>query len=172
MKISRAVLTVAFAATLLAPVCGQSSPSPIRFTFRGIDFRLDSCETPERHAPETMAGGVAIFDANGDGYLDIFFTNGADITTLRKTAPKYRNRLFLNDGKGHFTDATERAGLAGTGFDMGVAIGDYDNDGHEDIFVGGVYRTDVTEAAASTLSRAKHIAEAVQYRSLDRNYWS
>jgi hypothetical protein len=87
-----------------------------------------------------MAGGVAIFDYNNDGKLDIFFTNGADIQTLRKSSPKYFNRLFENDGKGQFTDVTEKAGLAGTGYDIGVAIADYDNDGYEDIFVAGVYK--------------------------------
>jgi hypothetical protein len=86
-----------------------------------------------------MAGGVAIFDYNNDGKLDVFFTNGADIKTLQKNSGKYSNRLFENDGTGHFRDVTARAGLTGTGYDTGVAIGDYDNDGHEDIFVGGVY---------------------------------
>ncbi len=114
--------------------------SPIQFVYQPIDFKLDSCETPQRHAPETMAGGVAVFDYNNDGKLDIFFTNGADIDTLRKTSPKYSNRLFENDGKGHFTDVTAKAGLAGSGYDVGVAIGDYDNDGYEDIFVAGVYK--------------------------------
>jgi hypothetical protein len=114
--------------------------SAIRFVYHPIDFVLDSSETPERHAPETMAGGVAVFDYNNDGKLDIFFANGANIHTLRKDSPKYRNRLFENDGSGHFRDVTEKAGLAGTGFDVGVAIGDYDNDGNEDIFVAGVYR--------------------------------
>jgi hypothetical protein len=117
-----------------------AAESPIQFTFEPIDFKLDSDETPERHAPETMAGGVAIFDYNNDGKLDIFFTNGADLKTLHKTSAKYSNRLFENDGHGHFTDVTEKAGLAGTGYDTGVAIGDYDNDGYEDIFVAGVYR--------------------------------
>jgi enediyne biosynthesis protein E4 len=117
-----------------------TTDSPIRFAYQPIDFKLDSDETPERHAPETMAGGVAVFDYNNDGKLDIFFTNGADIKTLQKTSAKYSNRLFENDGHGHFTDVTEKAGLAGSGYDMGVAVGDYDNDGYEDIFVAGVHR--------------------------------
>ena len=114
--------------------------SPIQFTYQPVDFKLDSDESADRHAPETMAGGVALFDYNNDGKLDIFFTNGADLKTLHKNSPKYYNRLLENDGHGHFTDVTEKAGLAGTGFDIGVAIGDYDNDGYEDIFVAGVYR--------------------------------
>jgi hypothetical protein len=124
----------------------QATPSatagegPIQFTYQPVDFKLDSDESPERHAPETMAGGVALFDYNNDGKLDVFFTNGADLSTLHKNSPKYYNRLLENDGHGHFTDVTEKAGLAGTGFDIGVAIGDYDNDGYEDIFVAGVYR--------------------------------
>ncbi|HTS16228.1 MAG TPA: CRTAC1 family protein, partial [Verrucomicrobiae bacterium] len=120
-----------------APV---ASDSPIQFAFQAIDFKLDSDETPQYHAPETMAGGVAVFDYNNDGKLDIFFTNGANIQTLKKDSSKYSNRLFENDGKGHFTDVTEKAGLAGTGYDTGVAIGDYDNDGYEDIFLAGVHR--------------------------------
>jgi len=117
-----------------------ASKSPIQFAYQAIPFKLDSDETPERHAPETMAGGVAVFDYNNDGKLDIFFTNGADIKTLHKSSSKYFNRLFENDGKGNFTDVTEKAGLAGSGYDIGVAIGDYDNDGYEEIFVAGVYK--------------------------------
>ncbi len=143
----------------VAAAAGQGPEPPIHFVYKAIDFQLDSCETPRRHAPETMAGGVAVFDFNNDGYLDIFFTNGADIETLKKDSPKYSNHLFQNDGKGNFTDVTAKAGLAGEGFSNGVAIGDYNNDGFKDIFVGGVhgnhlYRnngdgtfTDVTEKA-------------------------
>ena len=161
-SIAAAALLLSCAASLFpqqpAPTA-EPAESPIHFTPRPIPFSLDSCETPERHVPETMAGGVAVFDYNNDGNLDIFFTNGADIGSLKKNSPKYWNRLFRNNGDGTFTDVTEKAGLAGTGYDTAVAIGDYDNDGYEDIFVGGVYRntlyhnngdgtfTDVTEKA-------------------------
>ncbi|HZU27517.1 MAG TPA: CRTAC1 family protein [Bryobacteraceae bacterium] len=133
-----AFLALTAAGWLLA--ASQIPASLIHFHHQAIDFTLDSCETPERHSPETMAGGVAVFDYNNDGRPDIFFTNGADIRSLKKTAPRYFNRLFRNDGNGRFTDVTDKAGLRGSGFDTGVAIGDYDNDGYGDIFVGGVHR--------------------------------
>ncbi|MGA2428152.1 MAG: CRTAC1 family protein [Candidatus Acidiferrum sp.] len=134
------VLLAAVGVTFKLTASAQVNQAPIHFSFRPIAFSLDSSETPQRHAPETMAGGVAVFDYNNDGNLDIFFTNGADIVSLQKTSPKYWNRLFRNNGDGTFTDVTEQAGLAGTGYDVGVAIGDYDNDGYEDIFVAGVHR--------------------------------
>jgi enediyne biosynthesis protein E4 len=114
-------------------------PPPIRFELKRLPFHLDSSLSPAKNVPETMAGGVAVFDYNGDGRPDIFFTNGADIATLQKSSPKYYNRLFRNNGDGTFTDVTEQAGLKGTGFDVGVAIGDYNNDGHPDIFIAGVH---------------------------------
>jgi Flp pilus assembly protein TadD len=117
----------------------KRQPSPIRFELKSIPFRLENSETPARNAPETMLGGVAVFDYNGDGRPDIFFTNGANIQTLKKDDRKYRNRLFRNDGNGVFTDVTDAAGLAGTGYDMAVAVGDYDNDGHPDLFVAGLH---------------------------------
>ena len=75
---------------------------------------MENDETPAKNAPEAMAGGVAGFDYNDDGRPDIFFTNGANIATLKKDLPKYRNRLFRNDGNGVFTDVPTLAGLAGT----------------------------------------------------------
>jgi hypothetical protein len=115
--------------------------SPIWFEFKALPFVLQNDETPARNAPETMPGGVAVFDYNGDGRPDIFFTNGANISTLKKDDPKYRNRLFRNDGNGVFTDVTDAAGLAGSGYDMGVAVADYDNDGHPDLFVAGLHHS-------------------------------
>src|SRR5579863_6824913 len=130
--------------TFLLIACGlwlSAAPaaSPVRFELRQIPFRLENDETAARNAPESMPGGVAIFDYNRDGRPDIFFTNGANLATLRKDDPKYRNRLFRNDGNGVFTDVTDTAGVAGSGFDSGVAVGDYDNDGHPDLFVSGVH---------------------------------
>jgi hypothetical protein len=124
---------------LAVPARGQQPPSPVRFDLKKIPFHLESSQTAAKNVPETMAGGVAVFDYNGDGRPDIFFTNGADIATLKKSSAKYSNRLFRNDGNGVFTDVTTQAGLAGSGFDDGVAVGDYDNDGHPDLFVAGVH---------------------------------
>ena len=72
-----------------------------------------TASAPKRYTFETMVGGVAVFDYNNDGLLDIFFTNGAAIPSLEKTDPSYWNRLFRNNGDGTFTDVTEKAGLQG-----------------------------------------------------------
>ncbi len=116
------------------------SLAKIRFSLATLPFRLDSDETLKfPHAPATMVGGVAVFDYNKDGRPDIFLTNGANIETLRKDSPRFSNGLFRNDGNGSFTDVTKQAGLGGTGYDIAAAVGDYDNDGYPDLFVGGVH---------------------------------
>jgi hypothetical protein len=127
-------------AGLLLLLGAASSKPGIRFIPTSIGFHLETDETATRHVPATMAGGVAVFDYNKDGRPDIFFTNGANLETLRKDVPKYKNRLFRNDGNGVFTDVTDEANLSGSGYDNGVAVGDYDNDGYPDLFVAGVYR--------------------------------
>jgi hypothetical protein len=87
-----------------------------------------------------MVAGVALLDYDGDGWLDVYFVNGAPLPAAQKTGPAYWNRLFRNDGKGRFTDVTEKAGVRGTGYDLGVVSGDYDNDGDADLFVAGLRR--------------------------------
>jgi enediyne biosynthesis protein E4 len=131
--------TLAVAAGLLLLGAASNNPN-IRFIPTPIGFHLETDETTIRHVPATMAGGVAVFDYNKDGRPDIFFTNGANLETLRKDEPRYKNRLFRNDGHGVFTDVTDKANLSGSGYDNGVAVGDYDNDGYPDLFVAGVHR--------------------------------
>src|SRR5580704_9395788 len=124
-----------------APVLAAATAtlSPIAFEEiadrAGIRFVADSCPTPNKNLPETMLAGVALFDYDNDGYLDVYLVNGAAIPSLKKDSPKYWNRLFHNNRDGTFTDVTEKAGVQGEGYGMGVAIGDYDNDGWPDIYV-------------------------------------
>lgn len=106
----------------------------------GIDFRLANGATGAFHQVELMVGGVAVLDYNNDGCMDIFFTNGAALPSLKKDAPKFYNRLFRNNCDGTFTDVTEQAGVAGDGYSIGAAAADYDNDGFVDLFVTGVNR--------------------------------
>jgi enediyne biosynthesis protein E4 len=112
---------------------------------RGIDFILQNSPTPQKYLIETMPGGVALFDYNNDGLLDIFFVNGGRIANalhvpenFERGNPRYWNRLYRQNRDGSFTDATQAAGLAGAGngnYGMGVAVGDYDNDGYTDVYV-------------------------------------
>jgi hypothetical protein len=117
-------------------------PSAIRFEDiaqkAGVHFVTENCPTPEKHQPEAMPAGVALFDYDGDGLLDIYLVNGAEMPSMVKTTPKYSNRLFHNNGDDTFTDVTERAGIPGAGYGMGVAVGDYDNDGWPDLFLANV----------------------------------
>jgi hypothetical protein len=121
-----------------------TATSDIRFnntiTTSKIAFTLRNSVSAQRYSIETMTGGIAVFDYNSDGLLDIFFTNGAEIPSLEKTNPSYYNRLFRNNGDGTFIDVTKNAGLQGIGYSMGVAAGDYNNDGFVDLYVTGVNR--------------------------------
>jgi hypothetical protein len=110
----------------------------------GVNFRHLSSATSQKYLVETMGAGVALFDCDDDGRLDIFFVNGARIpdpmpkvALPAKTGPEYWNRLYHQKADGTFEDITERSGLAGSGYGMGVATGDYDNDGREDLYITG-----------------------------------
>jgi enediyne biosynthesis protein E4 len=137
------------AAGLCSAVAGEewlraetSAAGPIEFEDpgprSGIDFILQNSQSPQRYSIETMLGGVAAFDYNNDGLLDLFFTNGAAIPSLEKSDPRFFNRLYRNNGDGTFADVTASAGVQGHGYSMGVAAGDYDNDGFVDVYVCGV----------------------------------
>jgi len=144
-----ASLSVALFLTLGALPPRPAAPPPdaaltVRFkdiaSIAGVHFILDNCATPYKYQIEPMIAGVAVFDYNNDGLPDLYFANGAHIPELQKTGPQYWNRLYRNNGDGTFTDVTEQAGVKGEGYSMGVAAGDYDNDGWEDLYVTGVNR--------------------------------
>ncbi len=108
----------------------------------GVNFHHQASHTSKKYLPETMGSGVALFYYDNDGRLDIFLVNGAPLsdptpkgTIPQKTGPKYWNRLYHQKADGTFEDVTEKAGLQGAGYGMGVAVGDYDNDGYEDLYV-------------------------------------
>ena len=108
----------------------------------GIHFHQQSSKTSRKYLIESMGGGVAMFDYNNDGLMDLFFVNGAALhdpmapgAQPDKSDPRYWNRLYRNNGDGTFTDVTETAGLQGRGYGMGVAAADYDNDGFVDLLV-------------------------------------
>jgi hypothetical protein len=124
----------------------QPKPIPGKFTdvtaALGLHFQYLSSHTAKHYLPETMGAGVALFDYDNDGRLDIFLVNGAPITDPtpkgsipQKSGPQYWNRLFHQKPDGTFEDVTEKAGLQGSGYGMGIAVGDYDNDGYEDLYV-------------------------------------
>ncbi len=113
-------------------------------TASGVHFQGQAYHTAKKYLIETMGSGVALLDYDNDGRLDIFFANGAVLTdptapgTIpQKSGPKDSNRLYHQKADGTFEDVTDKTGLAGAGYDMGVAVGDYDNDGYEDLYVTG-----------------------------------
>jgi hypothetical protein len=101
----------------------------------GIGFQHFSGSSPAKEMVEIMGSGVALLDYDNDGDLDLFFVNGAALPQLSKTRAEHFNRLYRNDGSFQFSDVTTKAGLAGSGYGMGVACADYDNDGDTDIYL-------------------------------------
>ena len=137
-RASCALVLVLQTATLPPPFFDVIQP-------RGLDFTLQNSPTPQKYLIETMPGGVALLDYNNDGLLDIFLVNGGRVTDPMQTPenfdrhdPRYWNRLYRQNKDGSFTDVTQQAGLANAGdgnYGMGVAVGDYDNDGYPDLYV-------------------------------------
>lgn len=159
-----AVIGAESVCTRKASPAASYSARQIRFENRQkashVDFVLNNATTADKPLIDSTLGGVALFDFDNDGFLDIFFTNGAQIPSLEKDNAIFHNRLYRNNRDGTFADITDRAGLQGKGYCMGVAAADFDNDGWTDLYVTGVNRnilyhnngdgtfTDVTEHAA------------------------
>jgi hypothetical protein len=124
----------------------------------GITWRHENAMSPSRFLPETLGPGCAFLDFDNDGWMDIFLVNSGPSDFWKPSKP-VRNALYKNNRDGTFTDVTEKAGVGGAYFGMGVAVGDYDNDGWPDLFVTAYGRcilyknnhdgtfTDVTEKA-------------------------
>src|SRR5215471_17422207 len=126
------VLLLAFSITTTG-----AQPAAIRFTDvtarSGITFR-HVASTEKKYLVESMSGGVAAFDYDNDGYLDIYFVNSLNID-LMKSGGKTRSALYHNNGDWTFTDVTDKAGVGDVGWGMGAAVGDYNNDGFDDLYV-------------------------------------
>ncbi len=127
-------------------LCGQAPAVPGHFTDTaaadGVTFTNVASHSPSKYLLETMGSGVAAFDYDNDGRLDLFFANGALIpnpapkgTVPQKAGPADWNRLYHQKADGTFEDVTVKAGLQGVGYGMGMAVGDFDNDGFEDLYV-------------------------------------
>ncbi|HKV29246.1 MAG TPA: CRTAC1 family protein [Candidatus Acidoferrales bacterium] len=135
--------TVACGSLNLSSAIASSSPR-VEFVdiaqSAGIDFRHDNAASPEKYLIETMGSGCGWIDYDQNGLLDLYLANGAE-TRLYKPAHPLRAALYRNNGDGTFTDVTMKAGVGAEGlFGMGVAVGDYDNDGYPDLLVLGYGR--------------------------------
>ncbi len=157
-----AFVVLAAARTSMPPASGDGGLHYTDVAPRSrIAYKSNNDFTGRKYFPQPMCGGIAVFDFDGDGRLDVFFTNGAKLPELRKVDASFYNCLLRNKGDGTFEDVTARAGLEGKplDFSFGVAAGDFDNDGFTDLFLcqagrNALYRnngdgtfTDVTETA-------------------------
>ncbi len=123
---------------LPAEASTNATAPEIRFSASELTMIVNNGARGDMHQVETMIAGAAILDYDGDGWPDIFIANGAAVPGLEKRDASFSNRLFRNNRDGTFTDVTDKAGVAGRGYSMGVAVADFDNDGWPDLFVTGV----------------------------------
>ncbi len=124
------------AAATTAAAAAAPSPILLRDVTRqtGITFRHTDGGSGRRYIMETVSAGLALFDYDGDGDTDIYFLNGAPLRGTEVEQPP-TNRLYRNEGDWKFTDVTRQAGLGDTGYALGVAVGDFDNDGAADVYL-------------------------------------
>ena len=123
---------------------GSAAVNPVRYidvaSFAGISFQHDNATSPEKYLIETMGSGCGWIDYDQNGLLDLYLVNGAS-TRLYTPKRALRSALYRNNGDGTFTDVTIQAGVDAEGlFGMGLAVGDYDNDGFPDLLVLGYDR--------------------------------
>ncbi len=134
----RCTLALTCLTAFLAPAAARAEPLTVRLAdateASGIGFRHTDGGSGAQYLPEFMTGGLALFDYDGDGLVDIYFLNGAPLQgTVADTPP--RNALYRNNGDGTFTDVTAEAGVGDAGFGLGVTVGDFNNNGHQDLFI-------------------------------------
>ncbi len=130
VHLSRRLFLQMLAASASASPLFEEVPSSVS----GLTWVHDNAMSPERYLPESLGPGVAFLDYDNDGWMDIYLVNSGPSDFFKPSKP-LRNALYKNNRDGTFTDVTEKAGVAGGTFGMGVAIGDYNNDGFPDIFV-------------------------------------
>ncbi len=164
--------------TPIVPIVFQNTARPA-----GIDFVLKNSASAKKYQIETMPAGVAVLDYDNDGFEDIYFVNGASVPGLAKKDASYWNRLYRNNGDGTFTDVTAKAGVAGNGYSMAVAVGDYDNDGWDDLFIAGVNRnilyhnnrdgtfSDLTQKAGLAAGASKPWSISAGWFDYDNDGW-
>ena len=187
-SLERGGFTISFVVPLLFVGSQTYADGPILPTFLDITsrarvtFHNEASHTSDKYLLETMGGGVAIFDYDRDGYMDLFFVNGAKLedpmpagNSADKSDSRYWNRLYRNKKDGSFIDVTEDTGLQGHSYGMGVVVGDYDNDHWPDLFITNYGRdilyhnegdgtfTDVTERAGVAGSGWSTAAAFVDY---------
>ncbi|HEY4088382.1 MAG TPA: CRTAC1 family protein [Bryobacteraceae bacterium] len=134
MKLSRRQLLALAAARIAGGATPASLFEEVPPSVSGISWTHENARSKEHYLPEALGPGVAFLDYDNDGWMDIYFVNSGPSDFFTPSRP-LRNALYRNNRDGTFTDVTEKAGVSGGTFGMGVAVGDFDNDGWPDLFV-------------------------------------